>query len=648
MTAAAAAPSVLAVDRDRIPELLTGLNRWVTWSAGLPKASGKFVKVPINVKTGKPANANDRANWVSFEDACVAYEGGACSGIGLALCDQPVTQIDGQPAYLVALDLDHCADRGDEVRQLRKTLGCLYIEVSPSGGGLRMLALSRELVKGGNAGGGREVYSTGRFVTVTGNSGHGELIDATEGLKQLQREWFPPRVAPRGVPSMLAHLISAPQPEMPIHIERVKAQLACVSPDCSYERWRGVVWSVLSSGWTCAEAIARQWSQGAPHRFDSQAFEQLCRSFQPARGISLGTLAHWAREGGWQPVAAAPTATPPQGVSNVEGRPMLLTRADLQAQPPLEWLIRDVMPAKGVAAVYGPSGSGKTFLALDLVCAISSGVPHWFGAKVKPAPVVYVALEGQAGIKGRLAAWETQNNRQVPDTTRFMLGSFTLLKPVDAQRVAAEVLATIGAGAVVVVDTLNQSAPGADENASADMGRVIANAKALADAVDGLVLLIHHAGKDAARGMRGHSSLFAAMDAVIEVTKDKTGRAWRLSKVKDGDEGVPRGFDLAFHVVGNDEDGDEIRSCAVVPAVRGKAEQLKPPTGRHQKPALQVLSSLAATHPNGIPLPTAIAAVGAALDCPDERRHVRAMEAVKGLTGSGHLQQGDDGVIFAP
>ena len=33
----------------------------------------------------------------------------------------------------------------------------------------------------------------------------------------------------------------------------------------------------------------------------------------------------------------------------------------------------------------------------------------------------------------------------------------------------------------------------------------------------GLVLAIHHSGKDAGRGLRGHSSLHAALDAVIEV-----------------------------------------------------------------------------------------------------------------------------------
>lgn len=449
-----------------------------------------------------------------------------------------------------------------------------------------------------------------------------------------------------GKPPMLAHLISPPTPETPANIDRVKSQLACISADCNYERWRDVVWSVLSTRWECAEGIARDWSASAPHRFDEQAFEQLCRNHAPSRGITLGTLHHHAVAAGWQPEAAAPALPRPRDDEEEPQRSRLLTREDLQSLPPMQWRIRDVLPARGLVAVYGPSGSGKTFLGLDMACSIACGLLLWFGAKVKPAPVAYVALEGEAGIRSRLAAWEKQNGRQVPDAARFVLGGFTLLRPDDAKELAAEILARLGAGAVVVIDTLNQSAPGADENASTDMGRVIANAKALADAIDGVVVLVHHAGKDVSRGMRGHSSLFAAMDAVIEVSSGVSGRMWRPLKIKEGAEGVWCGFELVPHVVGSDEDGEDIRSCAVRPALLGTVKPVKPVAGKHQKAALDVLGAMLASNPDGIPLLSAIPAVGAALACPDARRHARAVEAIKSLTESGHLRKDDEGGIL--
>lgn len=50
---------------------------------------------------------------------------------------------------------------------------------------------------------------------------------------------------------------------------------------------------------------------------------------------------------------------------------------------------------------------------------------------------------------------------------------------------------------------------GEDESSSQGMWYAVAGAKALQKAIGGLVILVHHTGKDAARGMRGHSSLNA-------------------------------------------------------------------------------------------------------------------------------------------
>ena len=56
------------------------------------------------------------------------------------------------------------------------------------------------------------------------------------------------------------------------------------------------------------------------------------------------------------------------------------------------------------------------------------------------------------------------------------------------------------------------------------MGQIIAAAKELQTFVGGLVVLVHHTGKDASKGLRGHSSLQAALDAAIEVRRDGDNR----------------------------------------------------------------------------------------------------------------------------
>ncbi len=91
-------------------------------------------------------------------------------------------------------------------------------------------------------------------------------------------------------------------------------------------------------------------------------------------------------------------------------RYQLLTSSDLADRPRLRWRVKNVLPQTGFAALIGPSGSGKTFLALDLAAAVARGDP-WFGNRVHEAPVAYVALEGEAGIANRIAAYEIRTRR---------------------------------------------------------------------------------------------------------------------------------------------------------------------------------------------------------------------------------------------
>jgi hypothetical protein len=89
-------------------------------------------------------------------------------------------------------------------------------------------------------------------------------------------------------------------------------------------------------------------------------------------------------------------------------------------------------------------------------------------------------------------------------------------------------------------------------------------------------LLVHHTGKDKQKGMRGHSSMFAAMDAVIEVVRTENGnRMWRIGKAKDGEDGGENPFRLHVVELDTDEDGDPVH-----PASCDWPNQSKPPAGK--------------------------------------------------------------------
>ncbi len=93
----------------------------------------------------------------------------------------------------------------------------------------------------------------------------------------------------------------APRQESPRQIATITAAIQHISADCSYELWRNVVWAILSTRWSCAEAIAEHWSRSAPGCYDDDAFWVLVNSYLPDHSspITVGTIYHHARKGGW-------------------------------------------------------------------------------------------------------------------------------------------------------------------------------------------------------------------------------------------------------------------------------------------------------------------------------------------------------------
>jgi hypothetical protein len=254
-----------------------------------------------------------------------------------------------------------------------------------------------------------------------------------------------------------------------------------------------------------------------------------------------------------------------------------LTAAELALRPAPEYRIKGVLPAQGLAVIYGASASGKSFLATAFAAAIAEGEPI-FDCITSPAPVLYVGLEGEAGYRGRALAWQRHNGRQMSDGVRFLLQPFRLSEATDV----ADLAQLCPPGCAIFVDTLNRAAPAIDENSSKDMGVVIDRAKQLQAATGGVVVLIAHTGKDPTKGLRGHSSLFAAIDAAILVSREGDARRWKVDKAKDGKDGIEFGFRLHIVKLGIDVDGDPVSSCVVVPDPTAVGQEAKPLSGNRQ------------------------------------------------------------------
>ena len=136
--------------------------------------------------------------------------------------------------------------------------------------------------------------------------GHGDPLCPSEIPTSLLDLWNTlvakgSRVAKR---SFTLDLSRSPRLESPRQIAIIEEALSYISADCPYELWRNIVWAILSTHWKCAEAIALAWSQTAPHRYaeNEEAFWTLVNSYMPnrARQITVGTIYHHARLGGWR------------------------------------------------------------------------------------------------------------------------------------------------------------------------------------------------------------------------------------------------------------------------------------------------------------------------------------------------------------
>ena len=455
-----------------------------------------------------------------------------------------------------------------------------------------------------------------------------------EMLQQLNTElFFELGVAPtshqlsvKQIPLMKS-LMGTAAPESPAEVAKLQSALQHLTSDTGRgngsfygldrqpekDNWLAGVWAIASLGWPQGKAIAKNWSEQCPARYTEEGFEKAWNGYKPnhPNPVGIGSLYKRAMELGWQSQSANTTPNPQ--------RYKLLTGNDLRAFPPVKWRLKWVLPYEGLAALYGPSASGKSFLATDLSVALAEG-NKWFGIRTTQSTVIYVALEGESGFKNRVAAWELENNRTLPASMFMVMQPFQITNPSDVDGLAA----TVAHGSVVIVDTLNRAAPTSDENSSKEMGEILQSCKRLQRLIGGLVVLVHHTGKDTTKGARGHSSLFAALDGAIEVERSNDKRSWSIAKAKDGQDGKSFPFELKFHKLGTDSDGDEITSCTIAPALANIFTKPQP-KGAKQQEALRKLK--AEINASGIPQ-------AGLMRCPANTKCIEVEDAITHLAGT--------------
>ncbi len=254
-----------------------------------------------------------------------------------------------------------------------------------------------------------------------------------------------------------------------------------------------------------------------------------------------------------------------------------------------------------MSVIYGESNSGKTFFASDLAMHVATG-RSWCGREIETSGVIYCALEGAHGISNRISAYRLHYNLDPEAFVPFAVIPTTvnLLDPsahTDAlirliRQAAAHMSVPVR---LVIVDTVARALAGGNENAPEDMGALIINTDRIRLATKAHVAFIHHSGKDASRGARGHSSLRAAIDTEIEVTCEDDQRLARVTKQREVECVGEFSFTLKVVTLGTNRRGKEVTSCVVAHADPGQASKRAPRFSGNTKRAFEVLTNLLAS-----------------------------------------------------
>ena len=646
------------------PAALRDLPGWLMWRYEPNPGKAKPLKVPYYVsgvkRHGRPGTPDDVAELATYAQASAAAAKQGFTGVGFAAL----------PDFgVVALDFDNCVDDFGIHPEVERIVEPTYSEISPSGTGVRAFFMgqldNRKDVAGKPFG--LEVFSTAGFVTFTGHPTDNTMLlgledtvaPLTPEVLALHARRFGDRHT--ASPDASNDPLMAYEPVVGLTRKQMHALLAVMPDDLPYESSTGPSWLGVgmgihheTGGDADGFALWDEWSAHSPKYSSSEyglfkwdSFGKDGRVMTTVRSLikwagalgakvdlGPGSVEDFEAEAATPSSAKAPRFTPVPASEFAVG------------QPP-SWLIKGFLPQGELCVLFGESGSGKSFVALDIAMHIARGEP-WRERRTKPGRVVYVAAEGGGGFRKRLQAYAAHHGIDLATVPVDIIHAApNFLQRADALDVAKAILAG-GPVALIIIDTFAQVTPGANENASEDMGVALAHCRGIHRATGATIMLVHHAGKDTTKGARGWSGLRAAADAEIEVVRGPTGRAIRITKQKDGDDMSMWGFDLKVIPLGFDEDGDTIDSCVAVEAevpVFTKAGTVSAKTvGKWERLVHDVVGEIALSQTSGIEIEYVIEEMVRRAQAPEGgRRDTRKQLARRALKA---LSEGDDAPYF--
>lgn len=287
----------------------------------------------------------------------------------------------------------------------------------------------------------------------------------------------------------------------------------------------------------CFDLLWQHWNPHCSPPWDEWELEQIIRNAASyGEDTGAGVKGFQANEDAFAAFAGQ-EFEPPAPVERSRDRIRLLhDYADNVNDP--TWLIPNMIPAQGTGMLYGESGSYKSFITLDMALCLAFGVPGQWSAPPVKNDVLFFAGEGPvATAKKRWPAWMEWQQIEFRNDHRFLIKDrVPLYSDTQAwEDVKADLAELKAKPSLIVIDTLARLLTGMDENSAKDATMVTTFLESLARYYECFVLVVHHTGKDQAKGARGSSAFHSNFDTVISTKLKQGGAEVRVRKQKDAD-----------------------------------------------------------------------------------------------------------------
>lgn len=231
-------------------------------------------------------------------------------------------------------------------------------------------------------------------------------------------------------------------------------------------------------------------------------------------------------------------------------------------------LVEGLITIGSSVVVYGDSNSGKTFWALSVATAIATG-SDCYGRRTDAGLVIYLASEAPSSIRSRMQAIKKHQNCDlanlvmVPVPMNFYSGDQDARDVIELVKAVEQIRGK--PVRLIIGDTLARMSAGANENSGEDMGPVMARFDQVAAASGAALMIIHHNGKDAAKGARGWSGIRAHIDTEIEVVEKDGVRSVTVTKQRElPSKGESIYFKLEIIEMGSTKFGKAATTCVAV------------------------------------------------------------------------------------